>query len=694
MIIQCNMKRLVFNKWYWWISNDPNLWSAGSFYDWENIEIRTNSRKFSLKPRKTSDLLTTTTSNPVMWYLSYDFSKFLRLHKNWQITSIDENNIDNWVYVTKLDASCYNIWVIQTTSYWTKWFVIWSAKLYKWSYDNSVNSLWIYDNIASWIVTTSDFSSATWWTVWTWWAISWGLATHTAWWWTNSLSTTTSTTNWVTYRIEVRCRTITADSCQLKIWWVSQYTFSSTDSNKTVIFNYTALADNEVLEFVPFNNFAWSFDEVNWITYNITSQAYNFNQYAPYNIYSDFIYVWNGSKITQIDTSPSTWVISDVFTIDNWYTIKGITRISDQFLIYATDWNNTRQYMWDWQSTTADRIITWIDKPLLNVANWANIDYVITGWTANGRTQLHQVNWYQLNLITQSPINRDFARERIFLYPSYTNAIETLWNTLIIPWIWCIYSYWQHTPWMPYSLVKDTDFNYNYSTWISISSWYVTAMSYQEWSPTLRYSYVWKEANWTAYIMEDYIQLNSTDKDYLSIGWLEINPVVWDTYSNIKSYEKFTLGYKMTWSWCIWVYKKSDWYVVLMTNKDFTTVPTTGATYTWWGYTFTVISVQQDNNYTDKRIIYCSYTWSGNKDLELDLTKWSWTWDTTFYVRRIKWDWQLIKTTTSITDTKFWETISWEFKEWQLAISSCLFNSSKELEIFDLNLYYNEVTDD
>jgi len=132
-----------------------------------------------------------------------------------------------------------------------------------------------------------------------------------------------------------------------------------------------------------------------------------------------------------------------------------------------------------------------------------------------------------------------------------------------------------------------------------------------------------------------------------------------------------------------------------MTNSNFTIAPSIWAIYTWWWYTFTVLSIQENNSYSNKRIIYCSYTWNGNKDLELDLTKSSWDWDTTFYVRKIKWDWELLGNTTNINNTRFSKIINWNFNETKLAISSCLFDVDwKDIEIYDVNLYYDETTND
>lgn len=684
MIIQCNMKRLIFNKWYWWISNDPNIWGAGSIFNAEWVELRENSKKVKLtKWGYTSNFISV--SDKVVWYNYYDETKYLRLHSSWKIANIFKNDVDNWNYVTDLDWVSYNIWNL-TTPTWPYGFIITSWKLYQWDYDTNSYSLWIYSDTSSWIVTTPTFSSSTWWTVWTWWNITWWDAIHTAWWWTSSLSTTTSTTNGITYRVEVNCWTITADSCQLRIWWTNQYTFSSSDSGKTIVFNYTATADNQVLEFVPFNNFAWSFSYVNWHTLNLTSYTNTFNEKAPYITISNFIYIWNWSKVTQIDTTSSTWVINDILTIDLDYTIKWISKIWDQIFIYASNWSSTRQYLWDWQSASVDRTITWVDKNCVNIANWANQDYVITSSYSSNRTWLWLVNWYQLQNLFINTENNNSSNERIYFQSNYTNAIETIGNRLIIPWNEWLYTYWQHTPWLPQALVKEY-----IHLW-----WEVSAISYNEAnSNRIVYCYTWT-VNWVSWIYEDLIQITQGYNIRTDMSWfITLNPQSWDCISNIKDLEKITIGAKIL-SWTqINVYTKNEDRTIQYANIPYadTTIPIIWAIYTSWWNTYTVYSVTDMTWYC---ILHCTYTWTA-VITSWTFTKTSWIWDNTFYCERVRYGYKLLWKITDTTKRRHpINALECSEKYFEIYPAVELLTSSSSItpEFSDLNLYFNETNDD
>ena len=676
------MPRLLINKFNWWISNDPNVWWPGSLYNAEWVEIRENSKSVTLSKWNVSTN-SISSLDTVVWYNYYDNIHFLRLHSSWRICDISKNDPDNWNYIVDLSGSAYNIWNL-TTPIWNRGFIITSSNLYQWNYDwVNYSSLWIYLDNSTWIISNWDFSTSTWWTVWAWWAISWWQATHTAWWWTAGLSYTSTNEIWKKYRIEVRCWNITADSCQLRIWWVSVYTFSSTDSNKTVVFIYTAIADNEVVEFVPFTWFAWSFNNIEWQWYNITAYTKAFNEKAPFITIQNFIYIGNWNKITEIDTTTDTWQINDVLTIDLGYTIKGISKIGDQVYIYASNWSSTKQYIWNWVDTSVNVSITWIDKNCINVANWANQDYIITKSLYSNKTSLYIVNWYQLQNIFTNSENQNSSLERIFFNPNKTNAIETIWYKLLIPWDSWIYSYWQFTPWLPMSLVKEYLHNW----------WEITAMYYSEAnSQRLVYSYYWT-INWVSWVYENLVQFYWGYPYRSDLSWfIELHPQSWECVSNIKNLEKLTIGYKLqTWT-SLNIYTKNNdrttQYATITYN--YTTIPTVWAVYTTWWNTYTVLSVTDLSNYC---LLHCSYTWTATI-LDWTFTKSSWTGDASFYSNKVR-SWYKLEGSISDT-TKRRETFNTpeQYNELQVWIEFLTNSSTYTPTLNDINIYYNEVTND
>lgn len=681
MIIQCNMKRLLFNKFYGWISNDPNIWGAGSVFNAEWVEVRENSKKIRLSKWDYSNRYLSATDK-VVWYNYFNWDKYLRLHISWRIANAFKNNVDNWIYVTELAWRSYNIWDL-TTLAWRYGFIISSWNLYQWAYNTNYDSLWIYADSSVWLWTNMDFSSATWWTVWANWSITWWVAIHTAW-STAVLSQTLTPTNWQSYRIEVWATWAITWSCVVKMAWATVWTINAT--GQTLVWFRTATSTSELLEFIPTTDFTWKLYSVLVQEYYMTSYPKTFNEKAPYVIYSNFIYIGNWSKITKVDTTSSAWVIDDVLTIDLDYTIKGITRISDQFFIYASNWSNTRQYMWDWISATVDRIITWVDKNCVNVANWGNQDYIVTSSSWTNRTWLWLVNWYQLQDIFTNTENPNFGLERIYFRSNYTNAIETIWKRLLIPWNEWIYSYWQFTPWLPTSLVKEY-----IHLW-----WEISAMSYNEANDNrLVYSYT-GAINWITWIYEDLIGIAQAYNRRTDMsGFIELQPHTWECMSNIKSLEKLTIWAKLP-SWTqINVYSKNEDRIKKYANIPYayTTLPTAWATYTFASSTYTVYAVTDMIWYC---ILHCTYIWPGIAGLGT-FTKTSWTWDATFYCERVRYGYKLLW---QITDTtKRRHPISpiqcaEEYYELQIWIELLTSSTSKTPEFSDINLYFNETNDD
>lgn len=678
------MKRLVFNKFYWGISNDPNVWGAGSVYNAENIEIRQDSKNVSLiKWNIGYTKLATNSAYRVMGYNVYDNTHYLRAHYDWQITNIFKSDIDNWSYIVDLNEPLYNIWNL-TTTVWNYWFIIWATKIYKWLYDwVNYYSLWIYNDLSAWIVTNWDFSSATWWTGATWnWSIAWWLATHTAW-STAVLSQTLTTVNAQPYRIEVTTDWVISWSCVVKLAWVTIWTINAT--NQTLVWLRTAASTSELLEFVPDTWFTWSLGNVSVIVYNITSQSQAFNEKAPYIIINNFIYVWNGNKITEIDTTTSTWVFTDVLTIDLDYTIKWITKIWDQIFVYASNWASSRQYLWDWVTTTPSTSITWVDKNCVNVANWANQDYILTKTAYSNKIWLYLVNWYKLDKIFENTQNDNAYLERIYFDASYTNAIETIWSKLIIPWVEWVYGYWQHTPWLPTALSQD----------FKHLIWYTTAMSYVESSSNnIRVASYWS-IDWVLWVYESLIQFATYNNLPYYSGWIETNPIVWECVSNIKTLEKITVWYKLQTSTYINIYTKNlDRTTKYATIPfDYTTIPTVWAVYTSWWNTYTVSSVTDLGNYC---ILHCTYTWTATV-LDWTFTKSSWTWDSSFYTNRVRNWFKLIWTISDTTKRRATLSPGWtaeQFDELSIWIELLTSNTANTPKLNDINLYFNETNDD
>lgn len=689
------MKRLVFNKWYWWISNDPSIWWVGSYYNMENVDITRDLKYIQLSKSYNWEHYLNTRWN---WYIIASLYEnninYLELSYDWYLSWISNNDSNAWYVIQWELWFGRNIWKITVWNWQSYWFLLTWNYFTKWIYEPNNYDLWYYALSFNWINTDPNFENPWSWTIWAWWNITWWDAIHTTW-NTSTLSRTMSCDNNKKYRLKVGsfCTTWT---CQVKIAWNTKLTLNVNSNNIIQIISYTSSSTSETLEFVPSSDFNWTI--YNCYIQEIYAISYSkyFNEKAPYNIYWNFIYVWNGNVITKIDMTTWTPIITDIFTIDKVYTIIWITRISDQFYVYASNWNNWRQYIWDWVETLPSREITWVDKPILNVANFANQDYVITWTTA--RQGLYLVNWYQLQPLI---ISDDYVNiwDRIYFTSNTINNIETIWNKLLIAWDWWIYTYWNKTPWTPNALVKSYTHNWWWLTNIfySESLWY-SIFAYFKWTMN-NGNQQWVFANYRVQIYLPYWQ----DKEqYTSLylnntWWIETNPIFWDVYSNIKSTEKMTLWIKLKASTQINIYQKeteAEQYANLYL-RGYNLWLQVWDLYTFSWRTFTILNIINPKPIISWYLLHCSYTWTKlTWAPEWSFTRTSWTWANPIYIYRIRYWYKLLQQFTDITKTRVSFSCPSSWNETQYAFELISNNSKNTPKLYDVNLYYDETTND
>lgn len=673
------MQRLVINKFNWWISNDPNLWWAGSLYNAEWVDVHDNSKFIKLAKANDEKLINTRSSWQIIGSLYESAINYLELSNDWYVSWLLNNETNDW-YVTKEIWNWRNIWKIET-SVGTYWFIIWNNALHQWELNSTKTNLWTYDT-GTWINPDPEFDLWTWWTIWANWTISWWEAIHTSW-STAVLSRSMTSVIAQDYRLATKCD-VTAWTCAVKVDWTTLATFSTSTNSTIPVKIYAAAWTSELLEFVPSTDFVWeiSFCRVN--EYDIIEYVETFNENAPYIIINNFIYIGNWNVITEIDTTLSTWVLSDVVSVDLSFTIKWITKIWDQIFIYATDGSSTRQYLWDWASTFVWRSITWIDKPIINVANFANYDYVITWWT--NRQTLSIVNGYQLEPIIQTKdyVNND---ARIYFSLPYTNSIETIGSQLLIPWYWWIYTYWSKKPWFDKALIKEF-----LNNWNSINS-----MFFREDLSHKLYAYANWIIDWVTwnyrflYSLEEWWNEEYWVLDDQFTWWIELNPIFWQTYSNIKNFEKIISWVTLETDTQVNVYVKW-WQYANVYIKWWPYTFAAWDTYTFWGRTYTVIDITE-SDWNDWYILHCSYSWSeitDNRD-SWTFTRTAWSWPSTTYVNLVRYGYELIWQITDETDPKLLK--AFDFRTSQYAVELISFDSDYTPRLYDLNLYYDEKDD-
>lgn len=686
------MKRLVYNKWYWWISNDPSIWWTGSFYNMEWVDTTKDLSYVQLSKSISSvDYINSRVNWKIIASLYESSINYLELTYDWYLSWILNNDTNSWVVIK---GSLWNGCNIGKITIWTwveYWFLITSSYFTKWIYDSTKYALWYYAEATTGINPWAEFDSTTWWTIWAWWTISWWMATHTS--WTAVLSRTMTCDSWKTYRIAVYNTDCTAWTCQIKVAWSTKTTLTSTTDGTVQVVTYVSAWTSELLEFVPSTDFNWNIEFCRIQEVNAISTSKTFNETAPYIVYSNIIYVWNGTKVTTIDMTTWTPDIQDVITIDNDFTIVWITRISDQFYIYATNGSNSRQYMWNWIDGSADRIITWVDKPIMNVANFANVDYAIV-WTTR-RQWLYLVNWYQLQpiIVTDDYISND---DRIYFNSNSINNIETIWNKLLISWDKWIYAYWNRTPWINPALIKQ--FLHNW--------WWITNIFYSESLENSVYAYFYwtlSDTNETSttgnYRIQIYFPEWNGQEEFTVLNkcitwWIESHPLIWENYSNIKNTEKITIWAELM-SWTqINIYQKDTYFANIYTRSPTNYTWAVWDTYTYSWRTFTILNIINPWT-TNWYLLHCSYIGT-----ELDwyvswsFTRATWTWPTTIYSERVRYWYKLLFQATDTSKLRHTYNYPSQWNKTQYAIELISNSEHNTPKLYDFNLYFEESTND
>lgn len=179
------------------------------------------------------------------------------------------------------------------------------------------------------------------------------------------------------------------------------------------------------------------------------------SEYRPYLYDWGFLYVGGDWVCDAIDVSTSTWVITKTLNISG--VVRWITKIGDQIYVYSNDGMNGYKNSWDWVTRYPLYIQKRVDNPIINVANIGNQDYVVTGvWEDNlnkYRRLFISAGWDKKLLYGSDYIN--YTNQLFNFSPTFTNAIETVHNTVFIAGKQHIYWYGNIKASLPPSLVKD-----------------------------------------------------------------------------------------------------------------------------------------------------------------------------------------------------------------------------------------------
>lgn len=283
--------------------------------------------------------------------------------------------------------------------------------------------------------------------------------------------------------------------------------------------------------------------------------------WAPYIITNNSLIYGCANLIYVFDLTKSPWASATAYPIqvDRGYTIKGISKIDAQIVIYtandsvinstngwgsqAIQWNaQWKVYYYSFQGLVTwnppDRTIDWKDKPILWAANRANIDYVVTG--SNYRRAFYQNNWgYSPTLLYQSKITTDTSDRFFFQAPYASNTMASYGNIILM---WAkdkVYSYGSTTNGLPDAMAKEFD----------VTGYTPTCFFVDETEASAKL-YIWAKKNSETYpstTMYYYAPtLNTTGLyDYQSGWFVVLNPILWEWVSQKKRPVKFEVSYNL-----------------------------------------------------------------------------------------------------------------------------------------------------
>ncbi len=221
------------------------------------------------------------------------------------------------------------------------------------------------------------------------------------------------------------------------------------------------------------------------------------------NFFGDLI-IGDGNKILRYNEDASValytaWATNGTIWGLEW-TVYAITQVWVNVYVWCNDGTNTNLYIWDGSSANPSQIVKYSDRPIRNVALLGNMHY---WWDKKSDYSLRHVSIgesYQPQDYVKSDFpkyplssNTDDNNNRMAIHDDsaiFTNAIETLWDIVFLPWYGSIYSFGRYFPWDKFSFNRDYTFDGSVvycmaSGWKSESwrdLWGMLAFTYQAWS--------------------------------------------------------------------------------------------------------------------------------------------------------------------------------------------------------------------
>lgn len=605
-MVDIKREDITLQDWTKGISADEFAWGSYFYAEW--IQTWYNTKWFKLWHRLDSSVINYRADGyPVAISPAWDYGMTIFTHDRRLETSELYNGSLEWDWDLNggwaLYAQAANLttrWVNWIT-YWTKAFAIRSHYVDIIDWDGLFNP-------ASELLSNTNLSDSTWWTVGTWWTITSEWAEHTPW-NTGTLTATFTPTQAGRVRLAIKIINRTAGNVKIDAWGA----VDTASDNWWFVTTNGVNAAATTLTITPSSTFDGTIVFANVHEYDSTKISIGDIEITtadehPAIVWWGDLYIGSWNKIDIVNLSDN-WVITKSIVDEN-ETIVDITQQAWNLIIWTTDGYNSRQYYWNWVDSVATEAIEWKWLLVKAVTNTETVCYVLTtSWATTG-----SIEWYQYRLYAVSWYQRNLLANKIYFPNSYDNVNQEPYNQqkkfdfndvsssksmtmfldgLFLPWCDGIYKYWNEIPWMR-----------------------------SVWSRPVRYPYgatriiLWQNGVYfcMCYTLDGVNYFGQVNEQRYTPTWYLVSEsIYWDKLSTRKALEKLKIWYKNVASedGNIKVYAiVDDDYFWRFTVSGVTNRPSVWDVYTVANQTKAeVIDVDQDNNLISFRTIenYGSY---------------------------------------------------------------------------------------
>ena len=557
-----------------WLSNDKNAWQKGAFFDCGNIDIRKNMAYAQLSRGVTE-----------IWS-AYDSKVNVIALTNYNGTPGINNEINTF----------HNDGTVRDLITWELWETCNSSL----ASDDDIILNVVYDGTNNWIISqtyiysftnavkleilaTNTFASG-------WTGTNWSFASgalHTTW---STVALTQSsplvTVVWQRYHIICDLWLSFAWSCTVSIW-------GATSSNLTIGRNdvYLVATTTAGISFTPSSTFDGTISYVRvdrvseltssdntWVKFRFT-RTITGQTYAPAIVWNnaDIIY-WAWTSVARINKDGthmeySSSLEQSVIGGLAW-TVRSITQVGNNIYVWCNWGGSTILYIWDGITSRPSEKIVIADKPVVNCAILNNEHY---WWTQKGikwQKYVFQGAWYQNNPIVKSDVPRDptavssyatgkiqtYEQDRLAIYGENTNAIETFWDIVYLPWYGKIFGFGKYYPTNPIAFDKSYVFNGTECTSMFTSS---TAWSLSWIADYSHYMLIAYERSGSYYLGR--INMRDWEDEYASQGFVDSIEYMSSSTDVENEWKKYTIRFQLPHSsTSIKVYKNVNqaWFVL------------------------------------------------------------------------------------------------------------------------------------